>query len=136
MLIRALTDDVKAECLKALGCADEWAKPAWPLPNMKPSDENHFWGWRATYSFNAEINMMQTKIGDEYATILIYYIGHSSFIDGGFAVAVFRGYREERVEYYEWRACVHDFSEKNIGNCLNRYTCRKCGKSYDVDSSG
>jgi len=27
-------------------------------------------------------------------------------------------------------------SQKNLGNCYNEYTCKDCGISYKVDSSG
>lgn len=33
-------------------------------------------------------------------------------------------------------SCVHEFTEKGIGNCLHLWTCTKCGKSMEVDSSG
>ena len=26
--------------------------------------------------------------------------------------------------------------ERNVGNCLNEYTCKKCDRGYTVDSSG
>lgn len=29
----------------------------------------------------------------------------------------------------------HSRKETNIGRCLNRYTCDKCGFSYEIDSS-
>jgi hypothetical protein len=32
--------------------------------------------------------------------------------------------------------CVHEWDEKNIGNCLHLWTCTKCGQSREVDSSG
>lgn len=33
--------------------------------------------------------------------------------------------------------CVHEWTfTKNLGNCYNRYTCSRCGKVWDVDSSG
>jgi hypothetical protein len=33
-------------------------------------------------------------------------------------------------------ACAHDFGSRvNVGNCLNQYTCTKCGHVIEVDSS-
>jgi hypothetical protein len=32
--------------------------------------------------------------------------------------------------------CIHEYSEMNIGNCLHRLTCVKCGITREVDSSG
>ena len=33
-------------------------------------------------------------------------------------------------------ACAHEWDEVKIGNCLYRVTCRKCGRSTEIDSSG
>jgi hypothetical protein len=129
-------DKTKAAMLAALGIEKDYQQPSWPLPNMKPSGEKDFWDWRSTYTFSMEIWVGQIKIGDEYANLMLYWLGHSQFIDGGFAVAVFRRYQKERVEYFEWRACDHKFKSRNTGNCLTEYTCEKCHKSYDIDSSG
>lgn len=32
--------------------------------------------------------------------------------------------------------CDHSFEYTTIGRCLHRLTCRKCGYSYEEDSSG
>jgi hypothetical protein len=33
--------------------------------------------------------------------------------------------------------CVHDYNRAdNLGNCVNRYRCSKCGHAIEVDSSG
>lgn len=136
MLFTGTTDKKKAEVLNALGLEKDYQDPSWPLPNLKKSDEKTFWGWRSSYSFDGEAWCGSKKIGDEWATIIIFYLGHSQYIDGGFAVAIFRSYQKERVEYYEWKACDHKFNERRTGNCLHLYTCENCGKSYEVDSSG
>lgn len=136
MLLNGFTEKAKADFRKALGLETDHVQPTWPLPNLKPSTEKEFWGWRSSYSWKGEAWIGSVPINGEYATVILYFVGHSSFIGGGFAVAYFHRYREERVEYFEWCACEHQFSEKNIGNCLNRYTCAKCGEAYDVDSSG
>ena len=31
--------------------------------------------------------------------------------------------------------CHHERKSQNIGKCLTRYTCEKCGFTYVVDSS-
>lgn len=136
MLIRSINEKTRADFFEAMGVENENGSPSWPLPNLKLSSEKSFWGWRATYEWRGEAWLGQTKVGGEYATVIVYYVGHSNFIDGGFAVAVFRRYQQERVEYFEWRACEHEFQGKTIGNCLHLYTCSKCGKAYEVDSSG
>lgn len=135
-----------AELLKCHAMGD----PPWPLPNMKRVTESDYWGWCQSYSFNSDVWAGSRQIVDQHgkkrwATIRVYYVGHSQFIDGGFAVAIYyaqyrglypTGSYVNDVEYFEWRACAHDFKQTNIGNCLNRYTCVHCRKYYDVDSSG
>lgn len=134
--VRSADEKTMKPVLNALGCKSEWAVPGWPLPNLKDSSEKEFWGWRASYTFPVEISVGSVQIEGRWANLMIYWLGHSQFIDGGFAVAVFREYQKEEVRYYEWRACDHVFTHKNTGNCQHQYTCEKCGKSYDVDSSG
>lgn len=128
--------NTKAELLKSLGLEKEWSGLSWPLPNMRPSSEKDFWGWRSSYGFRGEVWCNQHRIDGEWATIILFWMDHSQFIGGGFAVAIFRQYGKERVEYFEWRDCDHVFDEKNTGNCQHRYTCKKCQRYYDVDSSG
>jgi hypothetical protein len=129
-------DKTKAKMFAALGIEKGYQRLTWPLPNMKPSTEKDFWGWRSSYTFSMEIWVGQIRIGEEWANVMLYWLGHSQFIDGGFAVAAFRQYQKERVEYFEWRACDHKFTHKTIGNCQHLYTCEHCKKSYEVDSSG
>lgn len=31
--------------------------------------------------------------------------------------------------------CVHEYTSQNLGRCYNRYTCKHCGYSYEIDSS-
>lgn len=132
--------DTKGPCLepflKAVGHKEIYERFVWPMPNAKAVKETDFWSWRASQGFRAEAWCDQIKVGDEWANLLVYWLDHGHLIDGGFAVLVFRQYQKERVEYFEWRACAHEFVEKNIGHCLHQYTCKHCKKSYDVDSSG
>jgi hypothetical protein len=133
------------------------AQYAWDnLPNREEVDERDFWGWRSSYSFKAECWLGHVKVLDKdpnsalgnpaWGTLILYLIDHSTMAGGGFAVLYDYNARDwkakedkpgsKSVRYFKWVACEHDFVEKNIGNCLHRYTCKKCGYSYDVDSSG
>lgn len=128
----------------------------WPLPNLTPSTEIDFWWHRSTYSFQAEAHILQFRAGDpdpgerfpKWSNALVYLVDHSNLQGGGFVVLFTYNrmdYNHPRksknpelpaVEYFTWVNCVHDFKSKNIGNCLNRYTCTKCGVYHDIDSSG
>lgn len=40
------------------------------------------------------------------------------------------------IEYY-YIGCEHDYQRtRNLGNCYNEYTCTKCNRKENVDSSG
>ncbi len=134
-----LRKKVEKDMLSALGLEDTFQKVPWPLPNMVESTEDVFWDYRTTMSFKGELWCGQEKyIDDRWGHLLVYFADAYNRQNGGFAVAVIRnGYpKPSDVRYYEWSACKHDFRSKNIGNCLNRYTCTKCGVSHDIDSSG
>ena len=44
---------------------------------------------------------------------------------------------QKKVRYFKFAVCEHVMAHTSkLGNCLNRYTCGKCGYVNDVDSSG
>lgn len=139
MLIYASTmtseqSEIGSKIIAALG-GGKWGIP-WPLPNMEDSTPTEFWGWRSTYSFNAEVYGGQHKIDNEWANITLFWLDFSYFINGGFAVAAFRTYKKEHQKYYKWTACKHEFKEKTVANCLHEHTCIHCKRSFQIDSSG
>ncbi|BCH33173.1 hypothetical protein MesoLjLc_51030 [Mesorhizobium sp. L-8-10] len=140
MLIRTIgsgDSSTKEAFLSALGMRNEFGRAPWPLPNMKPSSEREFWGWRASQSFKAEAWADSLRVDGEPATLLIFYLDNSLFKAGGFAVTViYRGTVADEARYFSWRACDHDYKITSSRNCWREYTCTKCGASYDVDSSG
>ncbi|KAF3997506.1 hypothetical protein [Glaciimonas immobilis] len=52
--------------------------------------------------------------------------------DGGFAMI--GDYLGGKVSVFKF-GCQHDSTEENVGNCLTKYTCKKCGLVDTVDSS-
>lgn len=127
------------ECAAAMGCATHSNKAPWPLPNMKESSESEFWGWKCSQSFTAEAHSLSMKDENGWFDLFIFYYGHGRFIDGGFAVAVYRNDypKPKTVKYFTWMKCDHDFVSSRSGfNCVTNYTCKHCGKGYSVDSSG
>lgn len=51
----------------------------------------------------------------------------------GYAIGV--DYWKGKVQFYHF-GCDHEWGpRRNIGNCLNDYTCTKCGQVNRVDSS-
>lgn len=141
----------KEEKLNKLLGLERGGDPKIPLPNMRRSDQSEFWGH---HSFMGN-NWLQAYIGCQqmedvngkkrWATLHIFFDDTMSYRSAGFLVATYHseyvgkypdGNYVHDVEYFFWTACVHDWKEKNIGNCLHRYSCTKCPDTYDVDSSG
>lgn len=69
-------------------------------------------GWSRTVVGDARMFFMHDQIS--YALISDYWGG---------TVSVFRF------------GCKHVMDRKNVGNCMNQYTCTKCGFSETIDSS-
>jgi hypothetical protein len=105
------------------------------LPNLKESTDAAFWNYRSCWTFDAEAWTGTRKIGDEWATVILYFITHGHFKNGGFAVAHFYNRKDSPVKYWTFAQCVHEYKSQSLGNCYHRYTCAKCGSSYEVDSS-
>jgi len=141
--------EIENAFLDALGSdGDKWFEPIFAtMPNVEFVTEKEFWGWRSIRGFKAEAwcqngvrrsprTTPDGKSMEGWATMLIYFVDHAHYIDGGFGVLYFHSYGNEEVRYFGWRKCAHDFTHRSTGNCQHEYTCTKCGKSYDVDSSG
>jgi hypothetical protein len=52
--------------------------------------------------------------------------------DTGFALI--GDYHEKKLSVFKF-GCQHKFKQENVGNCLTKYTCEKCGFAKTVDSS-
>lgn len=118
------------------------------MPNKKEVTEKDFWGWRSSYSFKAEAWVGSVKTADvdpdnihgnpRWGTMIVFLVDHSNMAGGGFAVVYEYAYKNEKVRYFEWAQCnhaEHGWTSRNTGRCLNEYTCKGCGYSYEVDSS-
>ena len=126
----------KEKLLQALGLKSDLYGPRWPLPNLKPTTSEAFWSWQCSYSYTAKAHVIREyKIDDQWADVFIFKMPDvGSMIDGGFAVVVHRNYPDVTLKFFEWRACEHEFEVIDSRMCYRKYTCKGCGKSYDVHS--
>lgn len=42
---------------------------------------------------------------------------------------------ESEARAASYAGCEHEYAQETLGRCYNKYTCKKCGYSYEVDSS-
>lgn len=124
MLIDGSASSKKA-LLSALGLKDDRQRPQWPLPNLKPTTAEEFWSWQCSYSYTAKAHVVRgdLKVDGRWADLFIFKMPDIyTFIDGGFAVLVFKEYsKPTEVKFYEWRACEHDFEIAESRMCYRKY---------------
>jgi hypothetical protein len=139
----AVDQQNRSRFMKAVGLKPEdhdSRDPQWPLPNLVEVKGDAFWEHLSCWSapkLQAWVGRV-THEGKVY-TGLVYFVDHSQYTNGGFVVLVERSHAKSpdgSTKVFRWCACEHQFERKVIGNCLNRYTCAKCGEYHDVDSSG
>lgn len=128
-----ITPAVK-EAIKAFFPKEYGALP----PSMKELTPGE-WAWgNSSYSPSAELYIGDVQMDGERWTLKAsaYHGGYHNH-GGGFVVAFKYGYPAEHLKarFFSWASCDHTYSSKNIGRCLNRYTCTQCQHFYDVDSS-
>lgn len=131
------SDYGKKSMLDALNLPSSSVEPGWPLPNMKATTEAEFWSWQCSYSPVSRAHVLGRKIDGKWTDIFIFRMPDvGMMIDGGFVITVARNDYPQPpdVTYSEWRACEHQFDCKTVRMCHRKYTCRKCGKSYDEHS--
>lgn len=108
-----------------------------PLPNMKPITERDFMqSWFFVYcpefSGYRQIvpsHLKELGIDQLYNFEVRWYMFHDK---RGVAI----GRNRERLLFFKFAVCEHDYSSKTIGNCLTEYVCKKCDHKETVDSSG
>jgi len=50
-------------------------------------------------------------------------------------IVIWNDYWAGKVHFAKGQLCEHAFECKNLGRCLNKYTCKKCGFTEEIDSS-
>jgi len=116
-----------------------------PPPNVVPISEDDFW---ATFGSGGRIPEYQTgkqvygkpvpELGLDnpkkfYGLTLWVYRDKTGV---GYLERVEHARAAKPIVYFKFAECEHDFRHENIGNCLHRYTCNKCGYKFERDSSG
>ena len=129
----------------------KWGNYNYAPPNFQPCDPDEFWHWHSCYGFYADREFRQfvipdvprqepTRINDGRMETVSLFFGAG---DTGYGL-VHRhrydpaspvGYRYDLLTY-KFHICDHDVEHvRVVANCLNEHRCRKCGWTYQVDSS-
>lgn len=95
---------------------------------------------------NQEIAAFLTYVSVKYRLVRFWDFRSEFYYDGllinekdeGLCVRTSRdGYGAKSLPSFLWFAkCLHEYEVRTPYNCFNVYTCRKCGYSYSIDSSG
>ena len=113
-------------------------------PNFREISEEEFaqskffvyspekWEWR---QITKPEDIAKFKWGEEQRSY-VFDIRMAYFYDGT-GVALEHDYWLGKVRYFAFSVCDHkERTQRNVGNCLNEYTCTSCGFKETVDSSG
>ncbi len=91
-----------------------------------------FWEYR---QISKREDCEKFKWGKEQGSY-IFSLRMAYFFDGT-GIALEHDYWAGTVRYFSFAICDHEKREqRNVGNCLNEYTCVACGYKETVDSSG
>lgn len=103
-------------------------------PNFKEITEAEFAGsWFMVYSPKfvewRKISDKDKKFFKYQMSIRLFYYHDNT----GLGIVCDNG--SSKVRFFSFALCGHDYETKNVGRCLNTYTCKKCGYAETIDSS-
>jgi len=91
-----------------------------------------FWEYR---QITKKEDFEKFKWGNEQRSH-VFSLRMAYFFDGT-GVALEHDYWAGKVRYFAFAVCEHnERTQRNVGNCLNEYTCAACGYVETIDSSG
>lgn len=79
----------------------------------------------------AGIEFRQFHHNNKHFSGYLFFVKGVGF-DGGYAFDT----RNGGVKFYRFSDCKCETESKSIGNCLHLVKCKKCGREWEVDSSG
>lgn len=134
-----LHDEIRDLCAKATGFAQDW-----PAAIAEEMSEGAFWYaniWGSSPQFYQHTEHDATGQWRGFAGNAYWWKGRDQWlvvrIDGDWHTDA-RGhlaYVPGAVRYFRVRPCQHDYETKTLGRCWRRLTCRRCGLSFEEDSS-
>lgn len=103
-------------------------------PNIREISEKEF-AQSMFFSYSPiHIDHRQVTRGAEKFVKGLFQIQIYWFHNGSY-VALHNDFWGGKIRFFVGEICQHEVEGVNVGNCLNRYTCTKCGYEYTVDSS-
>lgn len=108
----------------------------WPLPNLERSSFYDLYWYRSSHDFDFGGHIFDCEHEGKKYHAFLHCIDHGHRGMGGFVVLWHYSYPTATEPLvFSWQQCKHEFVQKTLGNCYNRYTCKHCQHAYDVDSS-
>jgi hypothetical protein len=111
-------------------------------PNFKEITEKEFaqsflWNWAPAKQERRQISREELRgCGIEHPPnqgmlgVLMFWHADKT------GVAMSADWWAGKLRFFKFAVCLHDFTGEKLGNCYYRHTCKKCGYSHTVDSSG
>jgi hypothetical protein len=129
---------------------DKWGRYNDPPPNFQPCSANEFWHWHSMYGVYADREFRQFVVpggpNKWMESVQLFYgagdTGYGLFTTHKYVPSMSGPAKVHEVyeytpHFYKFYLCDHEVKHlRNVGDCLNEYTCTKCGWTYEVDSSG
>jgi len=114
--------------------AEKYGRYNDPPPNFKEITEGEFSrSYFMTYS--PEFVEWRQIRDDSKKTFTHQTSIHLFYYYDGTGLGIVCEFWNNKVRYFKFALCEHEYTEENIRMCLHKYTCKKCGYSKTVDSS-
>jgi hypothetical protein len=109
-------------------------------PNMREISPSDFWHWFGSYQ-PAGTEFRQPIVDRGFwGNLTLLFSNHAmtegyAFTTHWDPVSGHNGPNDFWPRFFRFGICIHVDTASTIGNCLRKYTCKKCGRSYTIDSS-
>jgi hypothetical protein len=109
-------------------------------PNMREISSSQFWHWFGLYQLTGTEFRQPVVEKQFWGNLTLLFSNHT--MTEGYAFTTqwdpapdCNGPNDFWPRFFLFGICTHVDTASIIGNCLTKYICKKCGRSYTIDSS-